>query len=336
MTLSKHKSGYYYIYYNDPKTARRTSLSCKTKRKLLAVEFLSNFEREYKNRKSNKIIPISLEEFIIEFTSYSEATHTQKTTSAYRNTFNQLNKYFGSTLLTNLSTTLLRKYIQSRMSSSSVYAARKDLINLKCAFNKAVQDHYVLENPCQEISSIKLPEKQPLFFSRSEYELLLQVINDEILKNMIEIAANTGLRQMELITLEWEQVSIKERHIILNNRNYLTKGKKVRSVPINIRGLQILNQMEQSSTSRYVFTRNGKKYKPDYVSRIFKKSVRESKVNPELHFHSLRHTFASWLVQRGVSIYHVSKLLGHADIKTTEIYAHLRAEDLRASVDMLS
>ena len=53
-------------------------------------------------------------------------------------------------------------------------------------------------------------------------------------------------------------------------------------------------------------------------------------------FYSLRHTFASGLVQHGVSIYQVSKLLGHADIKTTEIYAHLRAEDLRESVEMLN
>ena len=51
--------------------------------------------------------------------------------------------------------------------------------------------------------------------------------------------------------------------------------------------------------------------------------------------HCLRHTFASWLVQKGVSIYEVSKLLGHADIKTTQIYAHLRNEDLRNAVEKL-
>jgi len=49
----------------------------------------------------------------------------------------------------------------------------------------------------------------------------------------------------------------------------------------------------------------------------------------------LRHTFASWLVQKGVSIYEVSKLLGHADIKTTQIYAHLRSDDLRNAVKVL-
>ncbi len=64
--------------------------------------------------------------------------------------------------------------------------------------------------------------------------------------------------------------------------------------------------------------------------------MRKTSLNSKLNLHSLRHTFASWLVQRGVSIYEVSKLLGHSDIIVTEIYSHLRAEDLRESVNLLN
>ena len=73
----------------------------------------------------------------------------------------------------------------------------------------------------------------------------------------------------------------------------------------------------------------------DYISTNFKKAVRDADVIPELHFHSLRHGFASNLILKGVSIYEVSKLLGHADIKTTQIYAHLRSDDLQNAVDRL-
>ncbi len=73
----------------------------------------------------------------------------------------------------------------------------------------------------------------------------------------------------------------------------------------------------------------------DFISARFKKVVRECKLDDRYHFHSLRHTFASWLVQMGVPIYEVSKLLGHADIKTTQIYSHLRSNDLRDAVDSL-
>ena len=73
----------------------------------------------------------------------------------------------------------------------------------------------------------------------------------------------------------------------------------------------------------------------DFLSHKFAAYIRKAKINSKLNFHSLRHTFASRLVQRGVSIYEVSKLLGHSDIKTTQIYAHLRNEDLRNAVELL-
>ena len=66
-----------------------------------------------------------------------------------------------------------------------------------------------------------------------------------------------------------------------------------------------------------------------------KKDIRAAKLNDKLNFHSLRHTFATRLVQRGVSIYIVSKLLGHADVTTTQIYAHLQTNDLRNVINLL-
>ncbi len=99
--------------------------------------------------------------------------------------------------------------------------------------------------------------------------------------------------------------------------------------------LQILSE-RQLKNDRLVFTIDGSPAKPSYVSKTFKKYVIKAQINPDLKFHSLRHTFASWLVQRGVSIYEVSKLLGHSDIKVTEIYAHLKPENLRNAVELLN
>jgi site-specific recombinase XerD len=56
----------------------------------------------------------------------------------------------------------------------------------------------------------------------------------------------------------------------------------------------------------------------------------------ELKFHSLRHTFATWLIQESASLYELQKLLGHSDIKTTQMYAHLSASDLHATVNRIS
>jgi site-specific recombinase XerD len=72
------------------------------------------------------------------------------------------------------------------------------------------------------------------------------------------------------------------------------------------------------------------------VSKKFKKYIREVGLVEQFTFHSLRHTFASHLVQKGVSLYIVSKLLGHSDMKTTEIYAHLAPETFLDVVNILN
>ena len=141
------------------------------------------------------------------------------------------------------------------------------------------------------------------------------------------------MRQMELITLRWNQVNLKSKIVILDNQTHITKGKKVRMIPLNSKAVGALTN--RNKKSELVFTYKGKPMGQDFITHKFSEYVVKSGLNTKLNFHSLRHSFASWLVQAGVSIYEVSKLLGHSDIKTTQIYAHLRSDDLRRSVALL-
>jgi integrase/recombinase XerD len=79
----------------------------------------------------------------------------------------------------------------------------------------------------------------------------------------------------------------------------------------------------------------GIKLNEDYVSKKFKKAVRACKLNDKVHFHTLRHSFASLLVQKGVSLYVVKELLGHEDLATTQIYSHLQEDNLRQAVNLI-
>jgi integrase/recombinase XerD len=77
------------------------------------------------------------------------------------------------------------------------------------------------------------------------------------------------------------------------------------------------------------------KLNEDYISKTFKQAVRDAELDNSIHFHSLRHSFASSLVQKGVSLYVVKELLGHEDLATTQIYSHLQKENLTEAVNLL-
>jgi integrase len=334
MILSKRSNGNYYVFYFQP-NGKRTCISTGTKLKSEALKFLSEFQEEVKKRKLLTITPKTILEYRREFASYSESIHRPKTTEQFNFIFKEFAEYCQNIQLTEINSQIIEKYLQQK-TKVSVHTAQKHLAYLRSAFNKAINDKYLLTNPFDKISNFKLPERQPLFIDESLFQVLLRVIDNQDIKDIVIFAVKTGLRQMELITLEWNQINFKEKYLILDNNNHTTKSKKVRTIPLCIEAMQILIERERNRKSEIVFTLNGEKFKHEFLSKRFKKYVIKAKLNPKLKFHSLRHTFASWLVQKGVSIYHISKLLGHANVETTEIYSHLRTEDLRASINLLN
>ena len=93
------------------------------------------------------------------------------------------------------------------------------------------------------------------------------------------------------------------------------------------------SKCEGKKKDEYVFSKgNGFPFNRDYISRYFKKSVRKAGLTEELHFHSLRHSFASNLAIRGVPIITIKELLGHSSIVTTQIYSHSDIESLQKAV----
>lgn len=334
MFLSKHKNGIYYVIYQNI-TGKRNKISSRTKNKAEAKQFLKEFKSEQKIIRTREFIPISLEDFKWEYLLYAEAMLSWKTTLTYKTTFNKMVEHFGNPMLSELSTKQLEEFIQVIIKKSS-HAARKHLINIKAAFNKAVRDGYLLTNPASTIKRIKPPEKLPVFYSDDEFKKLIKKCTTDDWKDIITFAVNTGMRQMEIITLRKRQINFTENHIILDNQYSLTKSRKIRILPYNETVSEILTRrLKKKDIEAVVFTRNGEPYSQDFLTHNFKKLRKKAGLNVKLNFHSLRHTFASRLVQRGVSIYHVSKLLGHADVSTTQIYAHLRTEDLRSAVERL-
>ena len=333
MFLFKRRNGYYYVVY-ETTDKKRKNISTKVKTKAEALLFLTKFEKVLEKKQSEGFISITLKQLIHEFLKQTEIKRGWKTTKGYKLTLKLFISFVGDLNVELISNSDIRKYLESRFSSTSVYAARKDLINLKATFRFAIENNFIKSNPCVGIKQYRLPEKQPLYFSKTEFEILLSEIKEKEFKDLVTIAVNTGLRLNELLNLKWNQINLETKTITLDNREHITKTKRIRSIPINNNIFPIIKSMRSISKCANVFP-NEERNKDIHVSQKFKSYIRKSKLNDSLHFHSLRHTFASWLIQSGVNIYNVSKLLGHSNIKTTEIYAHLRQDDLLESVNCL-
>ncbi|MBM3712024.1 MAG: hypothetical protein FJW56_01090 [Actinobacteria bacterium] len=283
---------------------------------------------------SSSLTAINFENFIDEYLIYSSNFHSPKTTKDIKITLNKLALQLNNPLIHDISIKEVQLFLRQQL-KVSIYSHNKYLRYLKAFFNYAVQQNYILENPCKKLKQIPTPERQPLYFTDPEFEKLLGVIDDIDLQELVLIARLTGCRESELIKMVWEQVDFEQGLIILNNHNHTTKSKRVRSVPLSTDAFKILSNRKERANLNYVFTYKGKPIDQYFISKKFKKYVIKAGLNPKFRFHDLRHTFGSLLVQRGASIFSIQKLLGHANIKTTQIYLHLSPRDLVHAVQKL-
>lgn len=221
--LSKHKNGYYYIYYFDNNNKRK-SVTTSTKYKAEALSVLNKLCPALLAQQTTP--PVTLVEYRWEFLKASESYHSWKTTRDYRSTFNEMEKYFGNIQLSQFTQKGIEEFIQKKIREKSIHTGRRHLINMKALFNRAVGFNYISKNPAAAIKRIRTPEKLPSFFTKEEYQELLSVIDDADYKDVIEFAVNTGLRQMEILSLHRTQFNEKEQLIVLDNHHHTTKSKK--------------------------------------------------------------------------------------------------------------
>lgn len=328
MFLSKHKNGIYYLYFFSS-SGKRQKISTKSKIKAEALIFLTEFKKQLKQRSSDKR---TLHEFIDEFSRLSQTVHTLKTQKGYLQTFKFLKQFFQhDLLLQHIKLNDIKEYLQQR---KSLYQKRKDIIHLKRFFAEAFERNYIQENIMLRIKQVKIPLKAPKFFKDHEIHLLLQHA-DDLFKRIFLFALHTGCRQSEILELKITDVNFNDKMITVKK----TKSHKFRSLPLNDVAAEVVKMQLQLSDERSIYLFEMKKscrIKNNYLIDKFDKTRSAAKIRSDLTFHSFRHTFATKLVQKGVPIYEVKNLLGHSDIRTTEIYARLMTDDLRSAVSQLN
>ncbi|MGB6032090.1 MAG: site-specific integrase [Bacteroidota bacterium] len=185
---------------------------------------------------------------------------------------------------------------------------------------------------------MKTPQRPPVYLKKEEFKQLMDAVKDPLLRDVFLFAVPTGFRKGEIINLKFTGLDIQKRQVTIENSEvFTTKSGKSRTVPLNDALVEMLSRTESERNGcEYVFHRNGYRLNYLYLTHRFKKYIVDLRLNPKSKCHSLRHTAASWLVDANVSLDVVQKILGHANISTTQIYSHLAPSTLLDSVNRVT
>jgi len=173
----------------------------------------------------------------------------------------------------------------------------------------------------------KRSKKLPIVLSREEIKNIIETIKNPKHKLIISLAYGAGLRISEVVNLKIKDVNLEELTIHLKN----AKGKKDRITifPEKIK-IDLQNLVAGKNLSDYVFeSERGGKLTERTAQKILENALRKIGVKKEATFHSLRHSFATHLLENGVDVHYVQELLGHQNIRTTQRYTQVTNPKLK-------
>lgn len=231
----------------------------------------------------------------------------------------------------------------------------KRIVHLMSASLVAAMDAEIIEsNPAARLALPGGAKEQERFLTHEEYDAIREQLPSEVDQLIADMLVNTGLRWGELAGLHWNRVNllhgkirVVETYSEVGNRiKAYPKGKRVREVPLPVEIVKALGKPSGRSAcaveheagtcrSPLVFTSNeGAGLRHSKWSDVWRDAVERADVG-HVRIHDLRHTYASWLLQNGISLAEVGRLLGHVSTQTTARYAHLEEtqwDDVRSAL----
>jgi len=276
-----------------------------------------------------------------EIMDYYDKETTHKSKKRDQDCLNRLKPFFTNKSILDLTRADIREYANYRLSHGVANAT----VNRELRYFSAAINFYRLEHMLDFVNptaGISLVQPDPIIRyitpreARSLYRASTEFARSPHLPSFIVLALNTGCRKTELYTLEWSRVDFSSRLITLGSEH--TKASKRRFVPMNDRVIDALNGLKywnrrNRPNSPYVFTGKNNNHIVT-LTKGFRGACKRAGID-NFRIHDMRHTFASWLVQSGESLYVVKDLLGHSSISVTERYAHLSNEPLQKAVHKL-
>ncbi len=238
---------------------------------------------------------------------------------------------------------LIADYLQSlREKGHAVSTVSRNMASLRAFYQFLIEENLLAENPTFQIESPKIEKKLPRVLSAEEVERLLsQPKGDGIIgirdKAMLELLYASGIRVSELVSLDITDFNPEVGFLRCRG-----KGMKERIVPVgslainkvqeylyNCRGKMIKNDAEKA----LFLNQHGRRLTRQGFWKILKKYAQKAQITGEITPHTLRHSFATHLLENGADLRSVQEMLGHSDISTTQVYTQITRRKIREIYD---
>ncbi|MBL4874011.1 MAG: site-specific integrase [Rhodobacteraceae bacterium] len=305
---------------------KRHRKSTGTKDKALADALAAKWTHQSFLEKHFGAMPeIPFRDTLLRYAQYKERENpsSYKNTGKYR--LQLLLDRFGELNLSEIDVRKIEDFASERRATVKEGSVQRELTVLKAILNRAHREGTLVSVPL--FPRMRKQRGRKRWLSVKEEQRLIAAAANH-LKPLIGFAVDTGGRRSELLRLDWRHVDMERGFITFID----TKNGEDRSVRLTNRAYQLLVSLGAQETGP-VFTYQGKAMKA--VTSSFKGARTRAKID-DLRFHDLRHTFASRLVQQGVSLYEVMHLTGHKSLEMVQRYAHLAPDFQGRAIEALN
>ncbi len=266
-----------------------------------------------------------------------EKNYSAHTILNYRLDLEDFKNFLGETALEKVDYLALRKYLallkEKNLSNRSV---NRHLSTLRSFFRFLNREGLIKTNPILSLSSPKQEKHLPQFLTEEEVTRLIEAViprNERGLRDraVIETFYSTGIRISELAGLSRDDIDF-----IGGVVKVMGKGKKERIVPIGDKAISAIRdylEKRKKDSASVFLNKSGRRITTRGIRNIVGKYIRLAGIKQGVSPHTLRHSFATHLLNRGADLRSVQELLGHANLSTTQIYTHLTTDKLKSIYD---
>lgn len=288
----------------------------------------------------------SITKLIDEFLGYLryERACSDLTLKAYSEDFRAFVEFLNANGVTDIAAVdyrFLHRYV-SKLGSSGIKAStlERKVASLKSFYKFLVKRGVVAKNPAALVASPKKEKRLPAILDKSEIVALLESMETDSPirvrnRTILLLLYATGLRVSELTSLDLANVDFTERIVTV-----VGKGNKERIVPMGetarkalLKYLPYRKELSTGGENALFLNRNGGRLTSRMVANVIRDACDALGVQKNIHPHTLRHSFATHLLENGANIRVIQEMLGHSSLSTTQVYTHLTVEKLKESYD---